>query len=536
MAEQFSNHNNKAPHSSVKKYRITPRQKMINLMYIVLMAMLALNVSPDVLNGFSLVEHSLNRSTANSTKQNATLYSNFDEQMKSNPAKVKEWYDKAIAVKRMSDSLFNYAQDLKIAIVKEADGKDGDINNIQNKDDLEAANQVMLAPSRGQGQKLFNNIVSFREKILKYVDDPTERNIIYSNFNTDIPKEKKQLGKNWIEYMFESTPVVAATVLLTKLQNDVRYAEGQVLHTLAKNIDLKDVRVNELNAYVVPNSRTIVQGGKFSAHIIMAAVDTTQQPTIYIGNRQVSLKNNLYEFICNSTGDFSLDGHIEMTDATGNIVKRSFQQKYSVVAPSATVSADLMNVLYAGYNNPISVSVPGVPSNKIIATMTGGSLQGVGPGKYIARPTTVGSTAEISISSQTDAGIQKMGVYKFRVRKLPDPTAFIAYKDEKGNPTKYIGGRGFSKSDLLATDGIGAAIDDGLLNIDFKVVSFETVFFDNMGNAIPEVSNNDKFTDRQKDIFRRLSRGRRFYITRVNAIGPDGTTRVLPQALEVIVR
>ena len=536
MAEQFSNHNNKAPHSSVKKYRITARQKMINLMYIVLMAMLALNVSPDVLNGFSLVERSLNRSTANSTKQNATLYSNFDEQMKSNPAKVKEWYDKAIAVKRMSDSLFNYAQDLKIAIVKEADGKDGDINNIQNKDDLEAANQVMLAPSRGQGQKLFNNIVSFREKILKYVDDPTERNIISSNFNTDIPKEKKQLGKNWIEYMFESTPVVAATVLLTKLQNDVRYAEGQVLHTLAKNIDLKDVRVNELNAYVVPNSRTIVQGGKFSAHIIMAAVDTTQQPTIYIGNRQVSLKNNLYEFICNSTGDFSLDGHIEMTDATGNIVKRSFQQKYSVVAPSATVSADLMNVLYAGYNNPISVSVPGVPSNKIIATMTGGSLQGVGPGKYIARPTTVGSTAEISISSQTDAGIQKMGVYKFRVRKLPDPTAFIAYKDEKGNPTKYIGGRGFSKSDLLATDGIGAAIDDGLLNIDFKVVSFETVFFDNMGNAIPEVSNNDKFTDRQKDIFRRLSRGRRFYITRVNAIGPDGTTRVLPQALEVIVR
>ena len=168
--------------------------------------------------------------------------------------------------------------------------------------------------------------------------------------------------------------------------------------------------------------------------------------------------------------------------------------------------------------------------------MTGGTLQPVGPGKYIARPTAVGANAEITISSQTDAGMQKMGTYVFRVRKLPDPTAFIAYADEKGNPTKYIGGRGFSKSDLLATNGIGAAIDDGLLNIDFKVISFETVFFDNMGNAIPEVSNSDKFTERQKEIFRRLSRGRRFYITRVNAVGPDGTTRVLPQALEVIVR
>ena len=223
MAEQFSNHNNKAPHSSVKKYRITPRQKMINLMYIVLMAMLALNVSPDVLNGFSLVEHSLNRSTANSTKQNATLYSNFDEQMKSNPAKVKEWYDKAIAVKRMSDSLFNYAQDLKIAIVKEADGKDGDINNIQNKDDLEAANQVMLAPSRGQGQKLFNNIVSFREKILKYVDDPTERNIISSNFNTDIPKEK-QTEINYIQR--ESKKMFnRANLMLTAYSREIKRTE-----------------------------------------------------------------------------------------------------------------------------------------------------------------------------------------------------------------------------------------------------------------------------------------------------------------------
>ena len=519
-----------------KRHRVSPRQKMINLMYVVLMAMLALNVSPDVLNGFSLVEQSLNKSTSNSTKQNEALYSNFDEQMKTNPAKVREWYNKAIEVKRMSDSLFNFAQELKIAIVKEADGSDGDINNISNKEDLEAAAQVMLAPGRGKGKKLYKQINDYRQRILQYVDDPAQRNIISSNLSTEIPPKNRAMGKNWIEYMFESTPVAAATVLLTKLQNDVRYAEGEVLHTLTKNVDLKDVRVNQLNAYVVPNAQTIIQGGKFSARIIMAAVDTTQQPTIYIGNRQVSLRNGLYEMVCSHTGDFSLDGHIEMTDASGSIVRRNFQQKYTVVAPSATVSADLMNVLYAGYNNPISISVPGIPSNKIIATMTGGTLQPVGPGKYIARPTSVGSKAEITVSSQTAAGMQKMGVYSFRVRKLPDPTAYIAYKDEKNNSTKYIGGRGFSKSDLLATQGIGAAIDDGLLNIEFKVVSFETVFFDNMGNAIPEVARGDKFTDRQKEIFRKLSRGRRFYITRVNAIGPDGITRVLPQALEVIVR
>ena len=129
----------------VPKQRVSPRQKMINLMYVVLMAMLALNVSSDVLNGFSLVEDSLNRTTANASEANQAIYKNFEEQMKNNPSKVKAWYDKAQLVKRMSDSLYNYAEELKVRIVRQADGKDGDVRRIRNKEDLEAASTVMLA-------------------------------------------------------------------------------------------------------------------------------------------------------------------------------------------------------------------------------------------------------------------------------------------------------------------------------------------------------------------------------------------------------
>ena len=121
------------------------------------------------------------------------------------------------------------------------------------------------------------------------------------------------------------------------------------------------------------------------------------------------------------------------------------------------------------------------------------------------------------------------------MRKLPDPTAFIAFNDEKGNANQYKGGRPLSKATLMGTHGIGAAIDDGLLNIPFRVLGFETVFFDNMGNAVPEISNSSSFTERQRNMFRMLSRGKRFYITRVKAVGPDGIERTLPQALEVIV-
>lgn len=153
---------------AIKKRPVSPRQKMINLMYVVLMAMLALNISTEVLNGFSIVEESLNRTTANSSAENKMLYGNFADQMKTNPQKVKMWFEKATQVKNMSDSLYNFAQELKEAIVKEADGNDGDVRNIDNKDDLEAAAIVMLAPGSGKGKRLFNAINSYRERILKW--------------------------------------------------------------------------------------------------------------------------------------------------------------------------------------------------------------------------------------------------------------------------------------------------------------------------------------------------------------------------------
>ena len=508
---------------------------MINLMYVVLMAMLALNVSTEVLNGFSIVEESLNRTTANAARENQALYGDFEQQMKANPQKVKEWYDRAMRVRLMSDSLYNLANELKQAIALEADGKNADPSNLRNKEDLESANQVMLAPARGRGQQLKNAIDTYREGILKMIPDTAKQRNIASDLTTAVPKGAATLGKNWQEYMFEAMPAAAAVTLLSKLQSDVRNAEKEVLHTLVQNIDVKDIRVNSLEAFVIPNAQTIVRGDKFSAHIVMAAVDTTQVPDIYIGNQKVTLRDNLYERICGSTGDFTLAGYMETTNGNGDKIRRDFAQKYTVVDPSATVSADLMNVLYAGYNNPISVSVPGVPLNKISATMSGGTLQPVGPGRYIARPSQVGQNVTITVSSNNTGRQQQMGQFSFRVRKLPDPTPFIAMKDEQGNPTRYKGG-GLSKQQLVAADGIGAAIDDGILDIGFKVLGFETVFFDNMGNAVPMVSEGAQFSARQKDTFRKLSRNRRFYVSRVTAVGPDGIQRKLNTSMEVIVK
>ena len=516
----------------IQKKRVSPRQKMINLMYLVLMAMLALNVSSDVLNGFSLVSDSLSKTTQNASHVNNDIYKAFDEQMKNNPAKVRQWYDKAQYVRGISDSLYNLAEELKEAIVRESDGEEGDVNNIKNREDLEASTQVMLAPGTGRGKELRQAINNYREKIIKMVTDKEKREIISSNFSTEVPTKARLMGKNWQEYMFESMPTAAAVTLLTKLQGDVRYAEGEILHNLISNVDVKDIRVNQLNAYVIPSSQTVVQGGKFSAQIIMAAVDTTRRPTIYIGGQPIKSEHGLYETICNKTGDFTLSGFIEMLNGDGEKVKRDFSQKYTVVAPSATVSADIMNVLYAGYDNPMSVSVPGIPSNKLQVTMTGGTLTQKGDGHYIARPSNPGGEAVFTVSAQNEGRTQEMGKFTFRVRKLPDPTAFIAYSDGNGGENHFKGGS-LSKQILMGTEGVGAAIDDGLLNITFRVQGFETVFYDAMGNAVPYKSNGANFSDQQKNQIRGLARNKRFYITEVRAIGPDGIERKLDGAMEV---
>lgn len=518
------------------KHGESPRQKMINLMYLVLLAMLALNVSSDVLQGFSLVDESLNRSTANATMQNQAIYKDFADYMKKNPEKVGEWNERALYVKNISDSLYDLAEDLKWRIVRTSDGDKGDVENIKNKEDLEAATTVMLSPLSGKGELLREAINSYRDAILQMVADTVQRRIISDNLSTDVPQSGILLGKNWQEYMFENTPVVAAVTLLTKLQSDVRYAEGEVLHTLKNNIDVGDLRVNQIDAFVIPNSQSVVRGSKFSARIILAAVDSTQRPNIYIGGKPFDSETGVYETVCNSTGDYSLDGYMELEQANGEVLRRDFSQKYTVVEPSATVSATLMNMLYAGYDNPISISVPGVPSNRIRATMSNGTLKPVAGG-FIARPNEIGKDAEITVTAEVEGRSQVMAKHAFRVRQLPDPMPFIEYTDQDGNVQRYRGGGApLLKGLLLQSEGIVAAIDDGLLNIGFRVISFETLFFDNMGNAVPEVSDGAKFSARQKDLFRRLARGKRFFITGVKAVGPDGIERQLSTALEVRVQ
>ena len=514
--------------------RLSPRQKMINLMYIVLTAMLALNVSSDVLDGFVQVEDGLARTNANVGRRNDAIYSQLKTFTHQNPGKGTPWLSKADEVRHHASALFNMADSLKRAIVIEADGPDGDINNIGRRDDLEAAAVVMLSPGTNGGEKLRKAIDSYRTYITTLISDPAKRISIEESLSTTpFQRPGTIASQKWEEAKFENQPVVAAVTLLTKLQNDIRFAEGEALANLLDAVDAGDVRVNEINAFVIPQSRIVMKGGKYSANIVLAAVDTTARPEIFIGDKKLPNDRGLYEFATTSTGTFDYNGYLNVTHGDGSTTRHPFSSSYTVMEPTATVSATMMNVLYAGIDNPISISVPGVPMSGVSAAMTNGSLNRRGD-SWIARPAKVGENATVTVTATIDGRPQTVATTSFRVRKLPDPTAFISYIGQNGAKERYKGGKPLSKTTLTSSPGISAAIDDDMLNIDFQVMGFETVFFDQMGNAIPEVSQGASFSQRQKDQFKRLSRGKRFYISRIRAKGPDGIERIL-SPVEVIV-
>lgn len=500
----------------------SPRQKMINLMYLVFIAMLALNVSVEVLDGFEMVDNSLGESSGTMLERNRLIMTELASHYGQNPEKAGEWYRKGAQVRSMSDSLTHYIMELKLRMAREADGKKATLANIRHKDDLEAASVVMLSPINGEGKKFRNAINAYRDSVTQLVTDPARRTIIEKNLST----QSQSGDKSWEASLFERMPVAAAITMLTKIENDVRSSEGEALANILHNVDVGDFRVNRLHAYIIPESDIVIRGGAYNARIVLSAEDSTRQPHIVVNGENLDIKENGHFSVrTDRTGTFPVEGYLDMTGSDGGTTRRYFTSSYTVIEPMATIAPTLMNVLYAGIDNEIGISVPGgVAPQDVSATMTGGSLTRRG-NMWIARPAAVGKDVTLSVSARTaDGNIRNVATKAFRVRALPDPTPYIEYRDANGNPVMFKGG-GVQKSVLMNSGELKAAIDDGILSIPFRVIGFRSVFFDSMGNAIPEVSDGNRFSERQKEQIRRLGRNSYFYISGIRAAGPDGTER-----------
>ncbi|MDE6642488.1 MAG: gliding motility protein GldM [Muribaculaceae bacterium] len=506
---------------SRKLNRMSPRQQMINLMYLVLTAMLALNVSSDVLDGVSQVDNGLIKTNKALQSRNETLFNQIADAAQINPTKSGNALFDATQVVEMSNELLTTIDSLKLEIVRKADGKNADINRIKNHENLGAASEVLLSPTTNSGILLKQNINKFSNNIVKFINNTSIAEKLTATLSTSTIETSEGVV-DWEIAKFNNQPVIAALTQLSKIQSDILHAEGEALTSLLNGIDATDLRVNQTNAFVIPKNQIVTQGGEYYADIILAAIDSTSRPTIEVNGVKLPATNSVYRAPASQPGKVTYNGLMTVTERDGSIRKLPFSGEYDVIKPTATISATMMNIMYAGIQNPISVSIPGVIDSNVLVDVIGGKLSKQGTTLSVL-PNNGTNAVTVVVKAQLDNTLAEVSRQDFKVRLLPDPRPFIKFAG--GN---YFGSpRTIQRKALLSSSTLCASIDDGILDIPFDVISFETLFFDSMNNGIPEKSNGSSFSKRQTDQINRLKSGSRFFITSIKAKGPDGNIRLL---------
>ncbi len=513
--------------------RLVPRQRMINMMYLVLTALLALNVSKETLDVIAKVDKSLNQTIENFTSKNNLTYAAFDNAFALNPVKAGPWKTKADALRIESQKLIDKINQYKWEIVREADGQDARLDSIKQQDQLNIPAQVMMVETIDVDGKripratdLRNSIDAYREFLYTEVDQSDTvllNSIAKSLAIIDPPGTAREPSRSWEQDNFEYLPLIGVIALMSKMQSDVRNAESDVLNYLYKGIDEQSFKFSSLKAVVIPKTSNVVfQGNPYEAEIFLAAFDTTTNPEILVSGRPVEIRDGRGIFRINPSqiGTFSWGGVINYTGPDGNTRRYNFDSKYEVAPPSLVVSPTKMNVFYRGVDNPVEISVPGVAASKITATMTNGNLQMTEPGKFIARPSTDQGEAVVSVVADIDGQKKPMGVKRFRLRRVPDPVAKVGGQS---------GGK-MAKNELLLQTGVLAVLEDFLFDMKFTVTGFKvTVLSGGAGGYVKdEISRSARFTDDQKKLMSTATQNTRIIIEEITASGEDGIPRTLP--------
>ena len=487
---------------------------MIGMMYLVLTAMLALNVSTDILKAFKLVDDSIHSTLATTGSRNEQMMDQFLALRNDNPEKNGAWYDKAAELTQRSDSLYNYIQNFKYQIAVATDGAkkaDPEAREIQGNDNRDAATHYALPDKSYQpGVELKEKVIAYREYLIAL--DPQKADEFNTIFDTSDKQESGDKMISWEYQMFHDMPSGAVIVLLTKLQNDVRNAQNILIQYLRTQTDAGDLRVNKLSAYVIPNSNYVIRGGKYQAQIILAAVDSTQRPEYYVEGQRIN-DHGIYEVVASSVGPKKYSGWIAFQNpATGEMESLPFQSEYSVSEPAVTISNTDMNIMYRKYDNKFSISVPGVSNDKIRVSVNGANVKQQG-GLWIITPGESAKKVSISVTAELDGKMQPMGTKEYRVKALPNPQAWFSAKDKE-----YTSGNIALSTLTNASGAITASYGpDGLLDLPFTVKSFRAFI-----NGMSSLSNGNKFSKQQLDQIGKLKKGQQVIIQDTRAVGPGG--------------
>ena len=497
----------------------TPRQKMIGMMYLVLTAMLALNVSAAILNGSTQVDDSLHATIETMQDSNAETYATFKAALDKNPEKTQEWYDKAMEVKRVSDEFFEYVQTFKDDMVLLADGKkakkDAKVSEIDKKDDTNIPAQYAI--SEGNATVLKEKINRFREFLIKFTENVPGATMFHEEMNRTFVTEDGTNAEGdpvtWENMIFNEMPMCASITILTKLQNDIRHCEGVATRLLLGATDAGDLRVNKFNAYVIPSANYVVKGTKYTAQVILAAIDSTQTPEYYVNGQKLNNKG-IYEVVANTVGVQKIVGKIGYMDQQGVMQYLPFEREYTVGEPTATISNTDLNIMYRGYDNPFSISVPGVSAHLLQVKCAQASIKQEG-NMWVIRPNADSpDQLEIEVYANIGGTPTIMGSQLYRVKNLPRPDAYFEINGVPTEDTRVPRAQLINpKNRIVASYGA-----DGLVQAKFEITGFQV----KLPTGASIQVKGDRFDNKALDAIKKLKQGNTVNLMYIKAKGPDG--------------
>lgn len=549
-------------------YKETPRQKMIGMMYLVLTALLALNVSKDILNAFIVVNDSMESTNESFATKISSQYARFESQYNLNPGKVDEYWVVAKDVREKSNELINYIEELKINLVAASEKMTREeaiktyfvldnvpdqfnpghtkeqymlkLNEVPTKDKFDEPTNFMIGQNNnGKAYELSRKMTEYRNYILGILGDQYEDRIGLITAGTY--RDATNTPMNWERYNFFYTILAADITILNKIIAEVQTAEFDAISQLYTNISEKDFKFDNVSAKVIPKTTYIIEGQNYEAEVLVAAYDSKTKSQVKvlrgadkitaanIGNAQVFNSVNgtvKLEFPGTSTGPQRFAGVIEMLDpTTQELSQYEFKGDYIVAPPALTVSPLKMNVLYAELQNPISISSPGIATEYLTPKITKGKLTKKSDGTWEAEVPITEKLTTISATATIDGKIINLGSYDFRIKRVPKPIATIA-----GMTEGKIG-----RDALVAAGAIIPDLEDfDFENYYYEIVSYELESI--VGGDLQSTGTvrSNRFNDAVKNTIKGARRGQKLFFMNIQAKSPAGRAVTLnPINLEI---
>jgi gliding motility-associated protein GldM len=497
----------------------TPRQKMMGILYLVLLGIAATTVTDHVLDAFRNLTVSLETSSKNVKSTVDNSMSNFEAtKLKNEPERARPVWERASKVKNYINDLDMFINTLKDTLTSIGGGVDKVTGDVSNRADIDISPRMMVR--KGLAGQLKAKINKTREDIIAQFDKKDQENLKLSLNAQDPPRNRGGVLTSWEESNFgEGIPLTAALTALTKIQADMRNTEAEVIKKILGEVDKAVINLDRFDAVAVAPTSYVLVGQQYTADVFLTASDSKANPEVSVGNQSLKIVDGkgLYTVTASREGEFKWVGTVKVKQADGTMKEyKTKEQVYTVARPSAVVSPDKMNVFYIGVPNPVSVSAPGFSKDKVKVSISAGEISGTG-GTYTVNVKQVGKVT-VTVSGTLEGGKSTvLGSTEFRIKRIPPPRVKFGGKS---------GGR-LSTGAMKAQNRIFAVLEDFDFDAPFSIQHFTMFIIKPRSEPLVFESNNNSFTPAMSAGMNGITSGSRVTFDNVFATGPDGMKRQL---------